>query len=458
LLLVGFASTALLRGNHQVNAAPVLAVRAVTPLLSRDPAEPGRPVTACPDLDTFDYQQALSGPANSLSPVLESANAATGMVTVNGGDLRQPSQPFVFDWDDGSTSTGFFPSTHTFGDVRRNYTIHVTAHYPGGTTGEASVPLWFRPPIVSPVSLEPGLTVTIPAALPVLGTRLYPVPPNLTALSADTLGGLPRTAAEYLLSVVAQLQHNYANHDVVPVAGAFHQVVLRDPTMRGGMYSLWFTSPVALAVGADDFRFESQLSSVFHEMGHNVTLNSPASFQYGGHIDGPANAIFSEAMAQVFQHATVYDLVRDGATYGLGCDIRGAVEASGLASFGVLRSAYEEYVRSGARYSSWNNPATPGDETVGTFMTVAFKFFEHAQAAGTGVHDPLQRMMRVLQTFDASMQQSYDPLHDSPQGSSFRATLMVAALSAALDTDMRQEFRALGFPIDDTTFAALGGP
>ena len=41
-----------------------------------------------------------------------------------------------------------------------------------------------------------------------------------------------------------------------------------------------------------------------HEMGHNATLNSPADYYFGGKTDGPANAILSETIAQIFQHAT----------------------------------------------------------------------------------------------------------------------------------------------------------
>jgi hypothetical protein len=39
-------------------------------------------------------------------------------------------------------------------------------------------------------------------------------------------------------------------------------------------------------------------------MGHNLSLNSPASFYFGGKTDAHANAIISEALAQIFQDVT----------------------------------------------------------------------------------------------------------------------------------------------------------
>ncbi len=413
------------------------------------------PACACVAADGFNFASAISGPPPSLTVFVQHASPLTGAVVINGVDTAQPQVPFTFEWGDGVSTSTFFPASHTFADTGRNYVVRVTAHYPGGATGEAAVLIWFRIPKIQYVPLDPLLAVSIPQTVPVFGTRLYPVPTGLIAVPEAAFWDFTRSDSEYLLSIAAQVQHGYANHDVEQVGPGFQQVVVGDPGFPQGMYSIWYSTPVAFAVGQSGPQLEFQLSSFFHEMGHNVTLNSPAAFRYGGRIDGNANAIFSETMAQIFQHATVYDLVRDGAVFGLGCDTRELMRASGLASFRILRLSYDIYVNSGAQFSSWNDPASPQDETFGTFMTLAFKFFEHAEATGLGVEAPLQRMNALLQTFDAQLQQSYDPAHNTPEAATFRSTLMVAALSAAFAQDLRAEFRQIGFPIDDAAFMSL---
>ena len=66
-----------------------------------------------------------------------------------------------------------------------------------------------------------------------------------------------------------------------------------------------------------DYGFQGTIewSSFMHEMGHNFTLNSPADYYYGGKIDGNANAIFSESLAQIFQHATAFEIINNYSDY-----------------------------------------------------------------------------------------------------------------------------------------------
>jgi len=45
--------------------------------------------------------------------------------------------------------------------------------------------------------------------------------------------------------------------------------------------------------------------------------------------------------------------------------------------------------------------------------------------------------------------------NDTPQAADFRATFMTAVLSYAFDKDLRQEFKALNFPIDDQEYQSL---
>jgi hypothetical protein len=243
--------------------------------------------------------------------------------------------------------------------------------------------------------------------------------------------------------------------DVELVGGAFQQVVLRDP-LAGGAYSLWYTSPVAFAAHDSFLQGVPDYSSLFHEMGHNVSLNAPAAFRFGGRTDGNANAILSEAVAQMFQHAVAYELVNNASTYGLPEDLVLEIAASARSSARWLRFQFDNYVAQGRPFETWNDPATTIDETVGTFATVARQFMVHAETAGSYV-PPLTRVMRLVRTFDSDILARYAPAENSPEASTYRATLMIAALSYGFQQDLREEFRQLGFPIDDAAYLALYG-
>jgi hypothetical protein len=192
-------------------------------------------------------------------------------------------------------------------------------------------------------------------------------------------------------------------------------------------------------------------------MGHNFTINSPADYYYGGKMDGNANAIFSESMAQIFQHATAYEIINNAGTYGLSEDIIADIKQSAISSIKIVRNSYENYLSSGRNFASWNDPGTPKDETFNTFMTIAYKFFEHAENSGLEYRIPLKRMMGLLQVFNEDLRQRYDQDNNTVEASTFRATLMVTALSYAFSTDLRAEFRDLNFPISDGTYEELMG-
>jgi len=179
-----------------------------------------------------------------------------------------------------------------------------------------------------------------------------------------------------------------------------------------------------------------------HEMGHNFTLNSPASYYYGGKIDGNANAIFSESMAQIFQHATAYEIVNNFDTYGLSDDIAFDIEQNAISSINLVRSSMKTT-------SFWkgifflNNPATPEDETFHILYDCSLQILHHAENDGFGYKIPLKRMMALLQLFDADLRQRYDQQNSNLAADTFRSTLMVTALSYAFSTDLRSEFRNL---------------
>ncbi len=404
----------------------------------------------------FTLSSELLGTARSLSAWVQGVNPATGQVLVNGSDMRAPSVPFTFDWGDGSTTNGFLVASHTYADASRNYLVRVTAHYAAGATDTFSINVRFTAPRILRLAHPAGFAVTIPAQVPALQSRQpgYGAPAGLLAFDDSYFGAtLPRADAEYVLSQAAAVEAAVLENDVEPVDGAFRQAVLRDPN-TGGAYSLWFTTPVAFGAAGAYVQGTPGWSSLLHEMGHNFSLNAPGAFRYGGRIDGDANAIFSEAVAQMFQHAAAYELVNNAARYGLPDDIALDIANSARASAQIVRSAYDAYVVGGKLFTTWNDPATPADETFGTFMTVAREFMVHAEQAGSYL-GPLARAMRLLRTFNQSLLTQYAPQTDSPAASTFRATLMVAALSYGFQQDLRAEFRALGFPVDDGEYASL---
>ena len=164
-------------------------------------------VAQADSIPQFDFKLDLFGPPSTLSLTLVSINKPTGQVTVNGVDTQQPTTPFLFDWRDGTTTSGFFPQTHTYRDNTQNYIIAVTAHYPGGATDSAEILVRFAAPQVTPISLPPDITVTIPNHEIVLSSRIlgYGIPGNLTYIDDTFFGIIPRTVSEYVLTVAASI-------------------------------------------------------------------------------------------------------------------------------------------------------------------------------------------------------------------------------------------------------------
>lgn len=405
----------------------------------------------------FSFSPQFFGPPSTLSIFVQSLDVSSGLVEINGADAQQSMIPFSWDWGDSLQTQGFFPQQHTYAEPTRNYVVRVTAHYPGGGTDAAETVVRFVAPEISPIQLPAESLVSIPASLATLTSRMpgYGLP-DLGFFDDQEFSVVPRSTVEYVLSVAAFVQKDLVNGNVAKVSGGFQQVLLRDPALSGGgMYSLWFTDPVAFGAGAEAVSGTIAYSSFMHEMGHNFTLNSPAGFFYGGKIDGNANAIFSESMAQIFQHATAYEIINHSADYGLSDDLVADLKFSAVASMKLVRNSFDRYVQEGASFNSWNDPNTPDDETFDTFMTIAFKFFEHAETSGQGYRLPLKRMMQLLQILDQDMVDRYDQDHDTAAAEAFRATLMIAAVSHAFGLDLRPEFTALHFPIDDVTYRNL---
>jgi hypothetical protein len=257
-----------------------------------------------------------------------------------------------------------------------------------------------------------------------------------------------------VLTASAEIQRDFCNDKLYLFSGKFEQYMFRDSTFNGA-YSLWSTNPVAFGVGDVLMNMGLDFSSLFHEMGHNTTLNSPAGFYYGGKVDGSANAIYSESLAQIFQHSTGYEIVNNYKNYGLSEDLMIEIRQEVTRTLKFVRSKYEQYLGSGKPFASWNDPSTPADETFLTFMTIAYKFCEHAENSGQGYRLPTKRMMNLLQGFCQDWADRYDRLHNTAEADTFRSTLMATALSYAFSSDLRDEFRDLDFPVDDQVYLEL---
>jgi len=406
----------------------------------------------------FDYSECLVGPTQTLTVSVAKIDRESGTVECTGCDTAQPHEPFTWEWGDKEQSTGFLPQTHRYKDSRRNYIVKVTAHYPDGTSKTAEVLVRFGPLslTLTRMRLSDDNRVAIPSEVPHLRASRapYDVPPDLTVFDDSFFEACTRETVEYVLTVAAAIQLDLANDNVCKTDGRFEQVLLRDPKCRG-MHSVWYTDPVCLVSGDNGFKGDIEWSSFFHEMGHNVTLNSPAEFHWGFKQDGPANTIYSEVLAQVFQHATAYELVNNRDKYGISRDLAFDIARSARASMSVVRRSYEDYRKDGSRFCSWNAGDTEHDETFNTFMTVAYKFFEHAEKDRRGYRQPVKRLMAFLQRFNPEWEKGFSARSNSPDAERFRATLASAALSYAFQRDLRQEFRELRFPVDDEVFQRL---
>ena len=408
---------------------------------------------------TFNYSKFISDKAATFFAYVKSVDYDTGKVIIAGGDKRESVTPFSLQWGDGSVQEGLFPQEHVYADLTKNYSIRVISQYSEDESDTAELFIRFAAPVIIQKALPANIMVSIPDSLVMLESRMpkvemYEFSKELACFGDQFFPITPRTTIEYILSVAAAIQMDLVNDNVYMDDGTFRQIMLRDAGF-GGMYSLWYTNPVSFGVGDWGFRGAIQWSSFFHEMGHNFTLNTPANYYFGGKTDGNANAIYSEAMAQIFQHVTAYEIINNYKKYGLSEDLAYEIRLSANASFFWTVTSYNRYITSGKNFRSWNDPNVPQDETVGTFMTLAYKFFEHAEREKADYRATLKRMMSFLQNFNEDWHRQYEPDKDSVEGESFRATMMVSALSYAFDKDLRQEFKDLNFPVNDDVYLEL---
>ncbi len=410
------------------------------------------PVSVFAQTQLFNYSESLFGDPPSLYLWVVAVDSSSGLADLNGVELAPTTGPFTWNWGDGSSLDGYFPQSHTYADKTENYVVSVVSHYVAGGEDTARTLVRFVPANYEPGVIPADVPVTIPSSMPTLGTRLYEVNPNLCPFDDSCFVAIPRNSLENILTLVAGIELDFTNYDAYMYEGQFAQVMLRDPTF-GGAYSIWFSDPVAFGVGDAFLQGSIGYTSLFHEMGHNLSLNTPAGFYFGGRIDGYANAIYSETMAQIYQHAAGWVLLNSTTLHDIEVALAFEIGESVTGSMGVIRNWYEYYLDNGMPYKSWNDP--PSDATMATFMTLAYKFCEHAETSGMGYRAPLKRMMYLLQLFNQDLMDGFDQGHNTPAADSARATLMVAGMSHGFLLDLRDEYRDLNFPVDDSLFVAL---
>ncbi|MCC6794301.1 MAG: hypothetical protein IT366_04225 [Candidatus Hydrogenedentes bacterium] len=388
-------------------------------------------------------------PDKTLNASLETIDGQD--ISINGVDTAAPSEPFTFDWGDGATSNAWFPAQHTYQNTNKNYTVRVTAHYSGGATDFVEVFVRFKPVNWSFVA-DP----TVPDRFDIPSTPITPVstlpgylPPDGTQIFAvSDIGASERSAVEYAMSVAHWIQLRYVHENVTSEAAGAH-AMLKQTTFPGSL-SFWYTQPPTFTAHPDYLAGEIYFSSLFHEAGHIMTLNCPASFRMGGKIDGNMNAIFSEGLAGVFQHATAYEILNTKGRFGLPEDVLSMIKFDAIKTVVVARQSYARVFNGDSVVTTYNDPNTVDDETFNTFLTVVYVFVDLAETQGN-FRKPLQRTMELFETFNQSDATKYQ----QPDNESFRSTYWVAALSYGFKTDLRDRFRDLGFPVKNKIYREL---
>ncbi len=80
-----------------------------------------------------------------LQLAVTNINPASGVVTVNGADDRQPGMhPFTWVWRDGTITQGWFPQSHRFVDHNKDYVLELISQEDDGSTDCAQTLIAFQ--------------------------------------------------------------------------------------------------------------------------------------------------------------------------------------------------------------------------------------------------------------------------------------------------------------------------
>lgn len=397
----------------------------------------------------FSYLNYITEKTGTLSVSIELIDAATGKVRLNGVDTSQPTVPFTFTWGDGKVNAGWFPQDHIYSDLHKNYRIQVSSKK--DTAGTFA---FFTEPVLTRRELPGKLRVDIIGQAQQLPARWYN-PVSAAPFTATDFGIIKDSCIEYVASAMASIGFGYCGDDLWYCPGQlFNQLIINAGDFPGG-YSCWFTDPPAVALNKDAFKGNIWWLAIAHEMAHNFTLNYPGAYHIGGRIDGNANAIYSETLARIISMCMGYDFINNYADYGIPDDLIEPVRQDFISGFRGLRNDYSAYINTGKHFQSWNDPSTPSDETFQTFSALACEFIVRAEKTGHPVSWHAGRLMDFFSHFDSGWERLYDPANPSVSGNLFRSTMMVAAVSFAMDEDLRADFSDLEFPVSDEIYAWL---
>lgn len=398
------------------------------------------------------YSALLSSRPPTLHTWIASIN--NGTIEVYAGDSMSGSAPPQWVWGDGTTTSAWAPVQHTYSNTTQNYVVSVSIVDKDNTTQNFSFPVFF----VAPVLMEqtfPGISFQIPSQPVTLQTHWpYSLPGDITPFPDSSFPMYSRSDVAYILAAISSVNYSLVNENSFLVNGSFSMDMF-EVTGFGGGESFWYTTPMSVGYGPTLVNPSPGWPLLFNEIGKDTALNTPISLSFGGNTDGSASEIYSETMGDIFSYASGCQLISNAASYGIGADVVMDLQDSMLSGAMALQQAYNTYVANGAPFSSWNPYNGGADPTLGTISTLAWKFIEHAEMQRQGYQIPLTRMMKLLQMFNPSMLAAYAPQSNTPAGATFRSTLMITALSYAFNEDLRGEFEALNFPIDDATYEAL---
>jgi T5SS/PEP-CTERM-associated repeat protein len=111
-------------------------------------------------------------PSGQISLWVVSANAATGLVQINGVDPRRPTKtPFDWNWGDGITTSGWFPQSHVYRDTSKSYSVTLVSHEDDGTSDCANLAVTWGGSINVTTNLSAAtFTITGPATFSGSGT------------------------------------------------------------------------------------------------------------------------------------------------------------------------------------------------------------------------------------------------------------------------------------------------
>jgi uncharacterized protein (TIGR03437 family) len=404
------------------------------------------------------YSSLLSGSPPTLSANVDSISN-NGTVVVNGADTAEPTTPFQWAWGDGSMTSGFFPQQHVYGSTSQNYVVAITATENNGSMQQFSLPVFFVAPLITAQPL-PGVSFQIPSAAVTLSAHWSIPPTDVQPFPDSSFPVYSRSDLAYILAAIDSIDYDFVNQNSFLLNGVFSIDMFELTSDFVGGESFWNTTPMSVGYSATMVGPSPQWYILFNEIGKDATLNTPQSLTFGANVAGDASEIYEETLGDIFSYASGCQLISNASLYGIGGDVALDIRNSLLGGAAALQSAFNAYVADGAPFSSWNpnagNPNYIGsDPTLGTLSTLAWKFIEHAELQGAGYEAPATRLMALLQLFNPSMLARYAPQDNTEAAATFRSTLLVAAISYAFSEDLRSEFEALNFPIDDATFEQL---